>query len=285
MCAPNLICRTGGGELFRGELTDRLQHRIAGPPGRPIGDQQRLAHQGVKQIEDGVVVIGTCDGASALEVESTGEHRTPIQQRLFCAVEHVIGPTHRLAQRVMAFLASLGPDQQPEPVIEAIPHFAWGHRHHPGGGQFDGQGNPVEALTNLSNCGGFITADYREARCNALSALDEKARRRRVDSCAHVQRGHQPQLLVGDPQSFAAGGQDPHRRRMREYGFDLVGGSGEHVLAVVDHQQSDPALQRSGHRLADGLAGLLGDAPHRGHRVGHRRQIGDRSQFEKPDTV
>jgi hypothetical protein len=113
MCAPNLICRTGGGELFRGELTDRLQHRIAGPPGRPIGDQQRLAHQGVKQIEDGVVVIGTCDGASALEVESTGEHRTPIQQRLFCAVEHVIGPTHRLAQRVMAFLASLGPDQQP----------------------------------------------------------------------------------------------------------------------------------------------------------------------------
>ena len=104
-------------------------------------------------------------------------------------------------------------------MIEAIPHFAWGHRHHPGGGQFDGQGNPVEALTNLSNCGGFITADYREARCNALSALDEKARRRRVDSCAHVQRGHQPQLLVGDPQSFAAGGQDPHRRRMREYGF------------------------------------------------------------------
>src|SRR4029077_10765054 len=34
-----------------------------------------------------------------------------------------------------------------------------------------------------------------------------------------------------------------------------------------------------------GLAGLLGDAQHRRHRVGHRRRIGDRSQFEKPDTV
>jgi hypothetical protein len=117
MCAPNLICRTGGGELFRGELTDRLQHRIAGPPGRPIGDQQRLAHQGVKQIEDSVVVIGTCDGASALEVESTGEHRTPLQQRLFAVVEEVVRPRDRVAQRLVAFLPAPRPDQQPESVI------------------------------------------------------------------------------------------------------------------------------------------------------------------------
>ena len=33
------------------------------------------------------------------------------------------------------------------------------------------------------------------------------------------------------------------------------------------------------------LAGLLGDAQHRRHRVGHRRGIGDRRQFEKPDAV
>jgi len=29
----------------------------------------------------------------------------------------------------------------------------------------------------------------------------------------------------------------------------------------------------------------LGDAQHRRDRVGHRRRIGDRSQFEKPDAV
>ena len=57
------------------------------------------------------------------------------------------------------------------------------------------------------------------------------------------------------------------------------------MLAVVEHQQPDPALQRGGHRLAHGLARLLGDAQHRRHRVGHRRRISDRSQFEKPDTV
>ncbi len=47
----------------------------------------------------------------------------------------------------------------------------------------------------------------------------------------------------------------------------------------------DPALQRGGHRLAHALARLLGDAQHRRHRVGHRRRIGDRGQFENPDTV
>ena len=76
-----------------------------------------------------------------------------------------------------------------------------------------------------------------------------------------------------------------HRRRLREDGFDQIGGGVEDVLAVVEHQQPDPALQRGGHRLAHALARLLGDAQHRRHRVGHRRRIGDRGQFEKPDTV
>jgi len=40
---------------------------------------------------------------------------------------------------------------------------------------------------NLSDCGGFIAADYREARRNALSAFDEQADRRRVDSPCRVQ--------------------------------------------------------------------------------------------------
>ena len=107
----------------------------------------------------------------------------------------------------------------------------------------------------------------------------------RVDSRRDIQRGHRPHLLVGDPQSFAAGGHDSHRRRLREDRLDQIGGGVKHVLAVVEHQQPDPALQRGGHRLAHGLAWLLGDAQHRRHRVGHRRRIGDRRQFENPDAV
>jgi hypothetical protein len=72
---------------------------------------------------------------------------------------------------------------------------------------------------------------------------------------------------------------------VRQDRLDQIGGGIADVLAVVEHQQPDPALQRSGHRLTHGLTRLLGDAKHRRHRVGHRRRIGDRGQFEKPNAV
>ena len=132
MRRPNLFRRPGGGELFLGELADRLQHREPGPPGGPVGDQQRLAHQRVQQIEDGVVVdvIESGHRAGAFEVESAGEHRTPLQQLLLRVIEVVVGPRHRVAQRLVACQATPGPDQQAESTIETIPHLAGGHRCH-----------------------------------------------------------------------------------------------------------------------------------------------------------
>ena len=57
------------------------------------------------------------------------------------------------------------------------------------------------------------------------------------------------------------------------------------VLAVVEHQQPRPALQAAATDSLTALARLLGDAQHRGHRVGHCRRIGDRGQLENPYTV
>ena len=76
-----------------------------------------------------------------------------------------------------------------------------------------------------------------------------------------------------------------HRRGLRQDGLDQISGGVAHMLAVVQHQQPDPALQRGGHGLAHALARLLGDAQHRRHRIGHRSRVGDRGQFEKPDAV
>jgi hypothetical protein len=59
------------GELVLGELADRLQHRKPGSTRRPVGDQQRLAHQGIQQIQGGEVIIGTHDGAGTLQVDGT----------------------------------------------------------------------------------------------------------------------------------------------------------------------------------------------------------------------
>jgi hypothetical protein len=76
-------------------------------------------------------------------------------------------------------------------------------------------------------------------------------------------------LLLGDPKYFSASGYNPCRRGLSEDCFDQVGGGIEHMLAIIKHQQPDPALQRGGHALAHALARLLCDAQHRGHRVGH----------------
>ena len=104
--------------------------RRPGPPGRPVGDQQRRAHQRIEQIQGGDVIIGSHDGAGALQIESPGEHRTPIQQRLFRVVEQVVG--HATAWRRLWWrdraTAATRPAPQPRPrrsrhlggVIDAI---------------------------------------------------------------------------------------------------------------------------------------------------------------------
>jgi hypothetical protein len=170
-------------------------------------------------------------------------------------------------------------------VIETVPHLPRCHRRHPRGRQFDCQRDTVEASADLDDRASLIRLVQREARRDAAGAFNEQFHCGRVDSRADVQRGHRPQLLVGDPQALAAGGHDSHRRRLRHDGFDQIGGGVEHVLAVVEHQQADSALQRGRDTLGHTLARLLGDAQHRRHRIGHRSRISDRSQLEKPDAV
>ena len=57
------------------------------------------------------------------------------------------------------------------------------------------------------------------------------------------------------------------------------------MLAIVQHQQPHPAVQRSGHTVGHRFAGLLGDAQHRRHCIRHRTRISHSGQLEKPDAV
>src|SRR5436190_1383906 len=93
-----------------------------------------------------------------------------------------------------------------------------------------------------------------------MSAFDEQPCRRRLDSGFRVQGTNQTRLLLGDPKYFSAGGHNPCRRGLSEDCFDQVGRGIEHMLAIIKHQQPDPALQGGGHRLAHALARLLGHA-------------------------
>ena len=81
-----LVDRTARGELLGGELADGLQHRVSVRLDYCSATSSDLRMSSIQQIEDGEVVGGvlqSCYGAGAVQVESTGEDRTLIQQRLF----------------------------------------------------------------------------------------------------------------------------------------------------------------------------------------------------------
>jgi len=86
--------------------------------------------------------------------------------------------------------------------------------------------NAVEAAADLLDR--FVG---RKSRCHAVSAFDKQFHR-----CIDPQRLHRPELLLRDAQSLAAGGQDLHRRRLREDSLHEIRGCVEHMLAVVEHQ-------------------------------------------------
>jgi len=116
--SADLISLTALGELVVGVLADGLQHGKPGPPRGAVGDQQRLAHQRIQQIQGGELVVGVADRARTGYVESTREHRAPPQQSLLGVIKQVVGPCHRVAQRVVVvFPPASCSDQQPEPVI------------------------------------------------------------------------------------------------------------------------------------------------------------------------
>ena len=119
-------------------------------------------------------------------------------------------------------------------------------------------------------------------RCGRVRRTDHRGR---IDARTDVQRGHRPQLLVGDPQPFAAGGQYPHRRRPREDRLDQIGRGVAARARSCRTPTAGPCPPTRRPRLADTLSRLLGNAQHRRHRIGHRRRIGDRGQLEKPDPV
>ncbi len=106
------------------------------------------------------------------QVEAAGENRATVEQRLLVLIQQVVGPLHRVAQRLMALQPTPRPDQQPEPVVEAIADLGHRHRHHPRCGQLDSQRNSVKASADLHHRNRI----QRDTGHDGFGALDEEGR-------------------------------------------------------------------------------------------------------------
>ena len=159
----------GLGEPVGGELADGLKQPVAkGSPGR-LGHHQALVHQGTEKIGDveHLNVARAADRFGGVQVEALGEHRQAAQQRLLGAVEQRIGPVDGRLQGLLprqGGTASAG--EQPETLVEAVVQAGQGQGAQPGGGELDGQRQPVQpAADREDKRAGLLVEGKASALC------------------------------------------------------------------------------------------------------------------------
>ena len=253
---PHLVGDALPVELVLAEVTDRLEQAVPGLPRDRLRGDQGLAHQRVEQVEHGEPIhprVRT-DVHRGGHPEPAGEHRAPVEQVPLVGREQVVGPRHRREQGLVVLRAPSGAGEESEAIVEVVAHLLGAHRHHAGGGQLDGEGDPIEALADLGHRRGLGGCVEREPGLHGLRSLEEQLDRGRVEPGSCVEGRNGPPVLRREAQALAAGGQDPDGGGPAQDRVDEVRGRGQDVLAVVDHDEQTAARQRPhdalGHRPA-----------------------------------
>jgi hypothetical protein len=91
--------------------------------------------------------------------------------------------------------------------------------------------------------------------------------------------------LAGDAEDLSAGGQHPQQAAGREQVGDELGGLGDHVLAVVDQQQTVQLARRVAEAVTHGARRLRADAECPRQRVGDQVGGGNGSEVGQAHTV
>ena len=139
----------------------------------------------------------------------------------------------------------VGP-QQVQPVIEPVAQRRQADDAHAARGELDGEGEAVEPADEL----GDVADDVRRGlevggRCSG--SFQEQRHRWHVRiggaGAGQPERGQGVDLLDLEPEPLAAGGQHTDTRTERSDPGRQVADRGEHVLAVVQHEQPGRRLQ------------------------------------------
>ena len=140
-------------------------------------------------------------------------------------------------------------------------------------------------------CG--VLGRKREPRVGGPRPLEEErdrrvlgqiGRRERSGRVGDRQRQHWENLLAGEAQHDAAGGEDRQARAGGQEGGE-VGRGGNHLLQVIEHEQQAPAAEHK--------AQALGERPVTGflyaQRLSDRRKdegrVADRSETDEPNSI
>ncbi|SCE61849.1 hypothetical protein GA0115253_109876, partial [Streptomyces sp. Termitarium-T10T-6] len=174
--------------------------------------------------------------------------------------------------------------------------WARGEHPQPGGGQFDGERQPVQPTADLgAGGGGRLVRVGAEAGAGGGPAFGEQPQGHRVG-----QRVDGADELAGYAEGFAAGGDDGELRAVGQQMVGEGGGRADDVLAVVQQEQHPARGAVLGEPYERVTAGAVGGAqllgarpaqhglagPERAEdRLGHGVRVVDGGQFGEPDAV
>jgi len=134
------------------------------------------------------------------------------------------------------------PGEKPEPLVQPGRDLSGAHPHNPRCGQLDGQGDPIQAPTDLAD-GAHVRPVDHEAGAGRRRPLPEQPHGLTAHGGVEIavnrdgQRRQRHQLLARYRQTLPARGQDPHLRAISQYRLNKVGGRAQEMLAIVQHHQ------------------------------------------------
>ena len=185
----------------------------------------------------------------------------------------------------MPFEAPPTAGQESEPVSQPVANLLGTHRHHPRGGQLDGECDAIQTLADLRDSVDSARSVEREIRCGGCGALDEQRHGRRGHPFVDVERRNGPGVLTTDTEGLSGRRDDRHGGRVREDRVDDSCGRIDHVLAIVEHDEESATGQRERQAVDDTHPRQGRDAQRGRNGVGDGRRIRDRGKLDEPHAV
>ena len=286
MSGGGLVGFTGLEQALAAVLPQGLEHvvarfrpRLGLPPDQALVEERRHEVQGIRAE----LVGRQRDRVGGLQRPPAAKHREAAEGGPLGRRQQAVAPRHRGMQRPVALRdVASGVREQLEAVFEPAEDRGGRQRLGAGGRQLEGQREAVQAPADPRDVGEGPLVRIEAGRHGAR-ALEEEldrfgGRRGRVVRVGRdVQRRHDELVLPGQAQRGAARDEDAKPGSGRQPRCHR-GGTVDHVLEVVEHQQQLPI----GEVAADGVphrgVGLLVDGQHLGDGLRDQVVVLDRGQ-------
>ena len=285
----------GSVEPALGVLADALEQVVAGGGVGALSDgDHRLVDEGGEQVEhvEFVEVVAGAAAFGSFEWEVVGEHAEASEEGAFGGVEEVVAPLDGAEQRLLSRgRGAVGTGEQLEALAESSDDLVGRHRPEAGGGELDGERDPVEVATDRHHVTDVVDGQL-EGVVGEPGAVDEEPDRVEGDGGTGVdvgvgQRERRDPVddFAGDTEALAAGGEHVEVRAPGEQVAAQRGDRFDDLFAVVEHEQDTLGADRLGEGDEKWFAADRCDSESLGDLLDEDVDVADGAEFRHAEAV